>query len=84
MSQKTGEELAEADTDGKVNLEADTNNEDGDDIDVLENEDATTTKPDLDEVLNKSEDTADRDVANESEEAEEQTDTPEEAEREVE
>ncbi|MEN9920783.1 MAG: hypothetical protein RL538_676 [Candidatus Parcubacteria bacterium] len=83
-SQKTGAELAAADADGKVDLEADTDDEFGADEDVLENEDATTTKEDLDEILNEENDTADRDVADDSEEADEQTDTPEEAEREVE
>jgi transcription termination/antitermination protein NusA len=84
MSAKTGAELAEADADGNVELEADVDDEVGADDDVLENEDATTTKEDLDEILNESEDTADRDVVDDSEEADEQTDTPEEAEREVE
>lgn len=83
MSQKTGAELAEADADGKVELEADTEDEFGADEDVLENEDATTVKEDLDEILNEEGDTTDRDVTEDSEEADEAT-TPEEAEREVE
>ena len=82
MSQKTGAELAEADATGNVDLEADVDDEIGADDDVLENEDATTVKEDIDEVLNESEDTNDRDVAEGSEEDE--IDTPEEAEREVE
>jgi N utilization substance protein A len=82
MSQKTGEELAEADADGKVEIVAPEDSEIGEDIAVLENEDATTTKTDLDEVLNEEEDTADRDVAPDTEE-EDKIDTPEEAEREV-
>lgn len=84
MSQKTGAELAEADADGKVELEADTEDEFGADEDVLENEDATTTKEDLDEILNDENDTKDRDVTDDSIESDELTDTPEEAEREVE
>ena len=82
MSQKTGAELAEADATGNVELEADVDDEVGADDDVLENEDATTTKEDIDEVLNESEDTNDRDVTEGSEE--DKIDTPEEAEREVE
>jgi transcription termination/antitermination protein NusA len=83
MSQKTGEELAEADADGKTVVEAPVDSELGEDIDTLENEDATTTKADLDEVLNAEDDTADRDVVDDSGEVDE-VDTPEEAEREVE
>ncbi len=82
MSQKTGEEIAEAAPDGKTTVEAPVDSELGEDIDTLENEDATTTKPDLDEVLNEEADTADRDDTKDSDEADE-TDTPEEAEREV-
>lgn len=82
MSQKTGEEIAEADPEGNTVVEAPVESELGEDIAVLEGEDATTTKTDLDEVLNDSEDTNDRDVAEGSEEDE--IDTPEEAEREVE
>ncbi len=83
MSAKTGEEIAEADADGKTIVEAPVDSELGEDIDTLENEDATTTKPDLDEVLNEEDDTADRDVVKDTEE-EDEIDTPEEAEREVE
>jgi N utilization substance protein A len=82
MSQKTGEEIAEATPDGKTVVEAPIDSELGEDEAVLENEDATTTKTDLDEVLNESEDTNDRDVVEGGEEDE--IDTPEEAEREVE
>ena len=82
MSAKTGEELAEADPNGKTVVEASVDSELGEDIDTLENEDATTTKPDLDEILKAEDDTADRDVAPDSEE-EDEIDTPEEAEREV-
>ena len=82
MSQKTGEEIAAADADGKTTVEAPIDSELGEDIAVLESEEATTTKPDLDEVLNEAEDTADRDVATDTDEAD-KVDTPEEAEREV-
>ncbi len=82
MSAKTGAELAEADADGKVEIVAPEDSEIGEDIAVLENEDATTTKTDLDEVLNEEADTADRDVTN-SDEGTEEVVTPEEAEREV-
>ncbi len=84
VSSQTGADLAEADATGKTDLEADTDDEFGADEDALENEDATTTKEDLDDVLNGENDTADRDTVDDSEEADEQTDTPEEAEREVE
>jgi N utilization substance protein A len=83
VSAQTGEELAEADAYGKVTVDAPVTSEVGADDDVLENEDATTTKPDLDEVLKEADDTSDRDVTNDSDEADE-VDTPEEAEREVE
>jgi N utilization substance protein A len=83
MSAATGAELAEADADGHSEVEADVNNEDGDDADVLENEDATTTKPDLDEVLTEADETADRDMVEGTEE-EDEIDTPEEAEKELE
>ena len=82
MSQKTGEEIAEAAPDGKTTVEAPVDSELGEDIDTLENEEATTTKTDLDEVLNEEADTADRDDTKDSDEADE-TDTPEKAEREV-
>ena len=82
MSQKTGEELAEADATGKTVLGAPVDSELSEDVDTLENEDATTIKPDLDEVLNEADDTADRDVTNGDEGADEVV-TPEEAEREV-
>ena len=82
MSQKTGEEIAEAAPDGKTTVEAPVDSELGEDIDTLENEEATTTKTDLDEVLNEEADTADRDDTKDSDEAD-AVDTPEEAEREV-
>ena len=84
VSAKTGDELAQADGKGKVDIVAPIDSEIGADIDTLENEDATTTKPDLDEILLAADQTADRDVADDSVEAEELTDTPEEAEKELE
>ena len=83
-SAQTREELAKADADGNVEIVAPADSEIGEDIDTLENEDATTTKPDLDEILLAEDQTADRDVADDSVEAEELTDTPEEAEKELE
>lgn len=84
VSAKTGDELAQADATGKTEIVAPEDSEIGEDIAVLENEDATTTKPDLDEILLAEDQTADRDVADDSVEAEELTDTPEEAEKELE
>ncbi len=79
MSQKTGEELAEADADGKVEIVAPVGTEFGDDEAVLEGEDATTNKPDVEEVLEEIEETSDRD--NEDDSINENSiDTPEEAE----
>ncbi len=71
-----GEQLAEADADGDVNLEAPLASEVGTDDDVLENETATTVKP---ELPSEDEPTKDRDVTTDSEE-EDEIDTPEEAE----
>lgn len=73
-----GEELAEADTDGDVDIKAPVTTEIGADIDVLENEDATTTKP---ELPNEDEPTEDRDLTD-TDQTEEinEIDTPEEAE----
>lgn len=82
VSAHTGEELAEADADGDVDLEAPLDSEVGEDDDVLENEDATTTKPDLEEVLDGVEETSDRDLTADSEE-EDEIDTPEEAEKQL-
>lgn len=79
MSASTGEELAEADTDGNVDIEAPVDSPVGEDIAVLEGEDATTTKPDVEEVLEEIDETHDRD--NEDDSVTETTiDTPEEAE----
>ncbi|MCA9360976.1 transcription termination/antitermination protein NusA [Candidatus Kaiserbacteria bacterium] len=71
-----GEPLAEADADGSVEIDAPIESEVGADDDVLENEDATTTKPELPE---EDEPTKDRDMTPDSEE-EDEIDTPEEAE----
>jgi N utilization substance protein A len=82
VSANTGEELAEADADGDVDLEAPLDSEIGEDDDVLENEDATTTKPDLEEILDTTDETNDRDVASAMDE-EDEIDTPEEAEKQL-
>ncbi len=82
VSAHTGEDLAEADADGDVTLEAPLDSEIGEDDDVLENEDATTTKPDLEEILDEEEVTGDRDMVADSEE-EDEIDTPEEAEKQL-
>jgi len=79
MSAKTGEELAEADADGKVEIVAPLGTEFGDDEAVLEGEDATTNKPDIEEVLTEIEETKDRDNEDDSI-TETSIDTPEEAE----
>lgn len=76
VSAQDGEELATADESGRVELEADETTEVGSDEDVLENEDATTTKPELPE---EDEPTKDRDTNPDTEEFDE-IDTPEEAE----
>ena len=47
VSAQTGEPLAAADTTGTTDIEADIETPAGSDIDVLENEDATTTNPAL-------------------------------------
>jgi len=71
-----GEELAESD--GKE-VAVSTDTDEGADIDVLENEDASTTKPEV-EVVN-DEATEDRDLVDEDQtEEENEIDTPEEAE----
>lgn len=82
VSANTGEDLAEADEDGNVELEAPSGTAAGDDEDVLESEDATTTKPDVEEVLEDAEETQDRDAYADDEENE--VDTPEEAEEQLE
>lgn len=82
VSANTGEDLAEADADGEVTLEAPADSEAGADDAVLESEDATTTKPELEEVLEEADDTKDRDLTEDSDE-EDEIDTPEEAEEEL-
>lgn len=82
VSANTGEDLAEADADGDVTLEAPADTAAGEDDEALENEDATTSKPDLEEVLDEADDTSDRDVTTDSDE-EDEIDTPEEAEEEL-
>ncbi len=73
-----GEGLAEADADGKSEIIAPVTTEAGADADVLENEDATTTKPELPE---EDEATEDRDLTDEEQVQEiDEVDTPEEAE----
>jgi N utilization substance protein A len=71
-----GEQLAEANADGTVDVEAPLSSEVGADEDVLENEDATTVKEAL---VTEDEPMGDRDMVADSEEADE-IDTPEEAE----
>ncbi|MEZ4103956.1 MAG: transcription termination factor NusA [Candidatus Paceibacterota bacterium] len=80
ISAQGGEELATADESGNVELEADEDTPVGSDEDVLENEDATTTKP---ELPDEDEPTSDRDTNPDDDEADE-IDTPEEAEAELE
>lgn len=71
-----GEEVAKSDGD---EVEVATDTEVGEDIDVLENEDATTTKPELE--LEADQDTDDRDLVDEDQTEEiNEIDTPEEAE----
>ena len=82
VSAKTGEELAEADADGEVTLEAPADTAAGKDDEVMESEEATTTSPDIEEVLEDDEETKDRDETQDSDEADE-IDTPEEAEEEL-
>jgi N utilization substance protein A len=82
VSANTGEELAEADADGKVELDAPADTVAGADDVVMAEDDATTTKPDLEEVLKAAEATKDRDVTPDMDEADE-IDTPEEAEAEL-
>ncbi len=76
VSAENKEPLAEADETGKVDLEASEDTPVGSDEDVLENEDATTTNP---ELVEEDESTNDRDTNPDDEEMNE-VDTPEEAE----
>jgi len=73
-----GEELAEAEADGAVDIVAPVTTEVGADIDALESEDASTTKP---ELPDEDEDTEARDTVDETQEQEiNEIDTPEEIE----
>lgn len=84
VSANTGEGLAEADAEGNVELEAPLDTEAGSDDDALDNEDATTIKPDIEEVLEEIDETKDRDMTPGAEdEGEDDIDTPEEAEEEM-
>lgn len=79
VSAQTGEELAEADETGHTEILAPADSPEGEDDAVLENEDATTTKPDIEEILEEADETKDRDSEDDS--VDENTiDTPEEAE----
>lgn len=82
ISANTGEELAEADANGKVDLEAPANTITGEDDAVLEGEEATTTKPDIEEILEEVDETKDRGLNPDTKEIDE-VDTPEEAEEEM-
>jgi len=82
VSANTGEDLAEADASGKVELEAPADTAAGSDDAVVEGEEATTDQPDIEEELEKADDTKDRDMTEDSDEADE-IDTPEEAEEEL-
>ncbi len=77
VSAQNNEELATADEKGNVDLEASEDTPVGSDDDVLENEDATTTKPELED---EDVPTNDRDTNPDDEEFNE-IDTPEEAEK---
>ncbi len=82
VSADSGEELAAAKAGAPADLNAPIDSAVGKDDDVLENEDATTTKTDLAEVLDDIEDTKDRDITPDADEIDE-IDTPEEAEEEL-
>ncbi len=81
MSANTGEELAEADADGDVTLQAPADTMVGADDEVMGEDDATTTKPDIEEILKAEEETQDRDAYGAFEEND--VDTPEEAEEQL-
>tara|TARA_B100002051_G_scaffold273287_1_gene311757 strand:+ start:14957 stop:16426 length:1470 start_codon:yes stop_codon:yes gene_type:complete len=84
ISANTGEDLAEADADGSVEVDAPADTAVGQDDAVLESEDATTDQPDLEEVLDEEDDTKDRDMTEGAvAEGEDEIDTPEEAEEEL-
>jgi N utilization substance protein A len=81
VSAQTGEELAEANADGEVNLEAQEDTAVGSDDAIIEGEEATTTAPDIEKVLGDADETQDRDAYGAYEENE--IDTPEEAEEQL-
>ena len=81
VSANTGEELAEADETGNTEISAPADTPAGEDDTVLESEDATTTKPDIEEVLEEAEETQNRDAYGDFEKNE--VDTPEEAEEQL-
>ena len=81
VSAQTGEELAEAEADGETSVEAPADTAAGTDDETIEGESATTTKPDVEEVLKEAEETQDRDACGDFEENE--ADTPEEAEEQL-
>lgn len=81
ISANTGEELAEADGEGNVALEAPADTAVGTDDETMSLDEGTTTKPDLEEALKDSEETQDRDTYAQTEENE--VDTPEEAEKQL-
>lgn len=81
VSANTGEDLAEADADGSVEVDAPADSEASEDIEGEESEDFTTDQPDLEEVLKKEDETGDRDAYGDFEEND--VDTPEEAEEQL-
>jgi len=81
VSANTGEELAEADAEGNVELDAPADTAAGTDSQVMGEDDGTTTKPDVEETLKDAEETQDRDAYAATEENE--VDTPEEAEKQL-
>lgn len=81
VSANTGEELAEADETGHSEVSAPSDTAAGEDADVMESDDATTTKPDIEEVLKEADETQNRDAYGDFEKNE--VDTPEEAEEQL-
>ena len=81
VSANTGEDLAEAEADGTVTVEAPADTVAGADDMVMGEDDATTTKPDIEEILSDADQTKDRDAYGAFEEND--VDTPEEAEEQL-
>jgi N utilization substance protein A len=81
VSANTGEGLAEADSDGNVELDAPADSAAGVDAETLGTDDGSTTKPDLEAALKDIDETQDRDTYAQTEENE--VDTPEEAEKQL-